>query len=116
MPKPRNYAIYVKDMRTAVADIVSYVDGYDYDRFLADKKTVDAVLRNFEILGEAAGRVPPEMRALAPDIEWQLVKDFRNVIAHFYRGIDLELVWDVIQNRLPALAQSLDRLTEKLAN
>lgn len=74
------------------------------------------MLRNFEILGEAAGRVPQEMQALAPDIDWRRIKDFRNVIAHFYAGVDLELVWDVIQNRLPALAQSLDHLTEKLSN
>lgn len=73
------------------------------------------MLRNFEILGEAAGRVPPEMRALAPDIEWKRIKDFRNVIAHFYSGVHLELVWGVIQNRLPALAQSLDQLMETLA-
>jgi len=65
MPKPRKYALYVKDMRVAIADITTYVAGYDYAKFIGDKKTVDAVLRNFEILGEAAGRVPPEMRALA---------------------------------------------------
>ena len=92
MPKQRNHAIYVKDMRLAIAHIVSYVDSYDFSRFSEDQKTVDAVLRNFEILGEAAGRVPPEMQALAPDIDWRRIKDFRNVIAHFYAGVDLELV------------------------
>jgi len=115
MPKPRNYAIYVADMHGSVRNILDYVQGLDYARFCKDQKTVDAVLRNFEILGEAAGRVPPEMQALAPDIEWRRIKDFRNVVAHFYRGIDLRLVWELVENRLPHLESALDHLRQKLA-
>ncbi len=76
MPKPRNDTLYVKDMHEALLDIASFVDGYDFARFSGDKKTIAAVLRNFEILGEAASRVPDDMRELAPEIDWRGIKDF----------------------------------------
>ncbi len=114
MPRPRNHVIYVNDMREAVRLIGEYVDGYDYEAFRNDRKTTDAVLRNFEILGEAAGRVPEDIRALAPDIDWRRIKDFRNVIAHFYSGVNLELVWELMQVRLPEHREALDRLHQKL--
>lgn len=114
MPKPRNYAIYVADMRMAVARALEYVEGQDFVQFSADQKTVDAVLRNFEILGEACGRVPEDIRVRAPEIDWRGIKDFRNVVAHFYSGIDLELVWDLIQKRLPGLERALSHLEASL--
>ena len=114
MPKPRNDTLYVKDMHEAVLDIASFVDGYDFARFSGDKKTIAAVLRNFEILGEAASRVPDDMRELAPEIDWRGIKDFRNVIAHFYRGVDLDLVWKLIATRLPKLTADLGALRSKL--
>ena len=116
MSKPRDRALFVKDMREACERIGRYVEGYDLARFMADDKTVDAVLRNFEILGEAASQVPPGIQALAPEIQWRRIKDFRNVIAHFYVGVDLGLVWGVIENRLPALRQSLEQLDRCLTS
>lgn len=114
MPKLRNHAIYVADMLQAVVRILSYVDGLDFAKFSGDQRTVDAVLRNFEILGEAASHVPTGIQTLAPDIEWRRIKDFRNVVAHFYSGIDLELVWELIRNRLPSFRQALERPIEVL--
>jgi uncharacterized protein with HEPN domain len=114
MSKQRDKKLFVSDMREAVERIVSYTEGYDLTRFREDEKTVDAVLRNFEILGEAAGQVPPDIQALAPEIEWRRIKDFRNVIAHFYIGVDLDLVWGVIENRLTGLRESVKRLESRL--
>ncbi len=71
---------------------------------------IDAVLRNFEILGEAANRVSGDIRTLAPEVDWQRIKDFRNVIAHFYSGVDLPLTWIMVQQRVPTLLRSLDAL------
>ena len=114
MPKPRNHALFVRDMREAADRIATYVEGYDFASFRADQRTVDAVLRNFEILGEASARVPPDMQALGPDIDWRGIKDFRNVIVHFYAGIDLELVWDLIDKRLPQLRADLANLAGRV--
>lgn len=115
MSRRRDKTLFVKDMREACERIARYIDGYDLSRFLADDKTVDAVLRNFEILGEAASQVPAEIQALAPEIEWRRIKDFRNVIAHFYIGVDLDLVWGVIENRLAPLRDSLEQLESRLS-
>ena len=94
--------------------IGTVLERYDLAKLRKDRKTIDAVLRNFEILGEASARVPPDMQAFVPDIDWRGIRDFRNVIAHFYRGVDLELVWDLFQNRLPPLRAALDRLTQRM--
>ncbi|HEY4944160.1 MAG TPA: HepT-like ribonuclease domain-containing protein [Rhizomicrobium sp.] len=110
MPKPPKHALYLDDMRQAAADIAEYVEGYDYARFKADKKTVDAVLRKFEVVGEASSRIPPEVQVLAPDIDWRGIKSFRNLVAHFYRGVDLEMVWKLIHGPLQDLPQALARL------
>jgi uncharacterized protein with HEPN domain len=108
MPSPRNHLLYIDDMREAAADIADYLDGYDYERFLTDKKTIDAVLRKFEIIGEASGRVPRDVQNLAPQIDWRGIKAFRNVVVHFYKGIDLEMVWKLAHGPLPELRVALD--------
>ena len=103
MPLQRSKTIYIDDMRQAANRILEYTDGLDFEGFRAQQIVVDAVLRNFEILGEAASHVSADVRAMAPDIEWQRIKDFRNVVAHFYRGVDLPLTWTLVREGIPAL-------------
>lgn len=107
MPSPRSQSVYLDDMRMVSLRILEYTAGMDFAAFLASQITVDAVLRNFEILGEAAGHVSPEIRALAPAIEWQRIKDFRNIVAHFYQGVDLPLTWILVEQRVPLLLEHL---------
>jgi len=73
----------------------------DFDNFKSDTKTVDAVVRNFEIIGEAAAHMPEEIVAGHPEIPWQDMRDMRNVLAHEYFGIDEKIVWETISNRSP---------------
>jgi uncharacterized protein with HEPN domain len=89
-----------------------YSQGLDLNQFVQDEKTFDAVVRNLEIIGEAAKHIPPEIRARYPDVEWSKLAGLRDIVAHAYFGLDEDILWDVVQNRIPAL---LDRTRQILA-
>ncbi|MDO9287781.1 MAG: DUF86 domain-containing protein [Thermodesulfovibrionales bacterium] len=74
-----------------------------FEELIKDKMRVDAIVRNFEIIGEASGKVPQEIRDKYPSVEWKRISDFRNVLAHEYFGIKYKIMWDIIKNKLPAL-------------
>ncbi len=93
--------MYLEDMINSIERIIDYIDGLTYDNILLDQKTVDAVVRNFEIIGEAAKNIPDIIKNKYPDIPWQAMYSLRNRISHEYFGIDLELIWDISQNHLP---------------
>ena len=80
--------------------------------FIEDEKTKDAVVRNFEIIGEAANRIDTDFRTENPIIEWKRIRGFRNRIVHDYFGIDYEIVWSIIENYLDELIQNLKVLTK----
>jgi uncharacterized protein with HEPN domain len=89
-----------------------YSQGLDLNQFVQDEKTFDAVVRNLEIIREAAKHIPPEIRARYPDVEWSKLAGLRDIVAHAYFGLDEDILWDVVQNRIPAL---LDRTRQILA-
>ena len=82
----------------------------DFESFLKDSKTVDAVIRNFEIIGEAANRLPEEFKDLHTSIDWHKIRGFRNRIVHDYMGIDYQIVWQIKEHFLPTLLIELKRL------
>jgi len=82
----------------------------DYKAFEADRKTQDAVIRNLEIIGEAARTVPDEVRDKAAEIEWYKIIALRNILIHEYFGVNLKIIWDVIQNKLDAVESTCRRL------
>ncbi len=98
------------DIVDAVDRIISYVAGMDYDDFLADRKTQDAVTRNIEIIGEAARALPEDFRERHAEIPWSEIMAMRNIIVHQYFGILPEVVWDVIRNELPTLRSQIAKL------
>ena len=106
----RDPALLIEDMRAALAKIARYTAGMERAAFLADEKTADAVVRNLEIVGEASKQVPEEFKALHPALPWTQMAGLRNRIVHDYAGIDLELIWDIVGNSLPALRGQLDGL------
>lgn len=110
----REIWLVLDDMLQAAIKIRSYTEGYNYELFLEDEKTTDAVVRNFEIIGEAANRIDPQFRNQYPDIEWKRIRGFRNRIVHDYFGIDYEIVWDIIEYYLDELIDNLIKI--KAAN
>jgi uncharacterized protein with HEPN domain len=91
----RDTLLLLDDMLQSAQKIKRYIKDHDYNSFLEDDKTIDAVVRNFEIIGEAANRVDPDFRDRNPEIEWKRIRGFRNRIVHDYFGIDYEIVWSI---------------------
>ena len=107
---PRDSSVYLEDILTASERIASYVEGYTRERFGGDPKTVDAVVRNLEIIGEAVKQVPTAERERAPDVEWTKIAGLRDVLIHAYFGVDLDIVWDVVTTKVPGLTRQVKAL------
>ena len=106
----RDNLLLLEDMLQAANKIKQYTENLDYDAFISDDKTIDAVVRNFEIIGEAANRIDPDFRTNNPEIEWKRIRGFRNRIIHDYFGIDYEIVWTIIESYLDELIDWLESL------
>ena len=104
---PRNWRLRVEDIVTAAESIEDYIRGMSFEAFCQDKKTVDAVVRNLEVIGEAARHVPDEIRNRFPEIAWDDMSDMRNVLIHGYFGVDLTILWKTICSDLPPLVPAL---------
>ncbi len=110
MPR-RDWEIRIRDILDAARKVIEHVKELDFDAFAADDWTVDAVLRNFTVIGEAARHVPDAICQKYPHVPWQDMRDMRNIVVHEYFRIDLTVVWNTIQEDLPAL---IPRLKEVL--
>jgi uncharacterized protein with HEPN domain len=106
----RDSRLRLLDILDAIDRIASYVAEMSYEEFLTDWKTQDAVTRNIEIIGEAARCLPDDFKESHPDIPWGEIVGMRNVVVHEYFGILPDVVWDVIQNELPALRAQIAAL------
>ncbi len=102
--------LLLEDIWEAVEKIERYVAGLNHDAFVTDDKTVDSVVRNLEIIGEAANRIPKDFRTRHSEIDWRKIIGLRNRIVHDYFSIDIEIVWEIVQKDLPILKTKLSRL------
>ena len=109
---PRDWYFYIDDMVKAGQKVLAYSAGFDQPGFVASGLNYDATVRNLEIIGEAAARLSDETRAAIPEIPWADVIGMRNRLVHVYFDIDLERLWDTVQQDLPRLAAELDRVLE----
>ena len=89
----RSPQLLLADILESANKILTYTQGLSFEQFIADSKTIDAVIRNFEIIGEAANRLSEEIREQYPNIDWHRIRGFRNRIVHDYMGIDYKIVW-----------------------
>jgi uncharacterized protein with HEPN domain len=103
----RGWKFRIDDILEAIWRIQEYSAGLDFSAWQQDQKTVDAVIRNFEIIGEAANHVPDEVQERFPKIPWAKMRGIRNVLIHEYFGVDIEVVWRTIQDDLPGLKMLL---------
>jgi len=97
---PKDSDVYLDDILTSIGRIREYTTGATRETFGRDQKTIDAVVRNLEIIGEAVKRVPDDVRARAPEIEWSRVAGLRDILIHAYSSVDLDIVWDVVDSKL----------------
>jgi len=104
---PRDFEVYLEDIRQAIGKIQSYTAGITRDMFDQDDRTVDAVIRNLQIIGEAAKAIPDSIRAGYPNVEWKKIAGLRDILAHQCFEVDLDIIWDVLQNKLPELDREL---------
>ncbi len=109
MPK-RDPALSIEDMLGAIRKIERYMAGLEREGFLQDEKTIDSVVRNLEILGEAARQLPEGFTARYPNVPWRQIAGLRNRIVHNYFDLDLEIIWQVIYHDLPLLKTQLENL------
>jgi uncharacterized protein with HEPN domain len=106
----RAVPVLLEDMLRATERSLGYVDGYTFEAFLADSRTFDAVLRNLEVLGEAAAQVPVEFRSNHADLPWRQMVGLRNVVIHRYFAVDPETIWTIVTRQLPPLLPALKAL------
>jgi len=105
---------FLLEILDRINNIEMFLDGYDFKRFENDIKTVDAVIRNVEVIGEAANNLTSDFRSANPQIEWRKIIDTRNRIIHGYASVDLEIIWGITQNDLDHLQAELEKMLEKL--
>lgn len=103
----RKWNLRVTDILGSIERIFEYTQYMDFEKFKSDKKTIDAVVRNFEIIGEAASHIPEEISQAHPEIPWRDMRDMRNILAHEYFGVNENIVWTTIQDDLPLLVPLL---------
>ena len=108
----RQWRLYVNDMIEFSQKVQAYTEGMNQSDFLADSRTYDAVLRNLELIGEAATHIPDAIREAHPQIPWRTIIGARNRIIHGYLGIDSDLIWNIVQEDIPALLPALKQIVE----
>lgn len=100
----RNYLLYLEDIVTSICKILQYTGNASYEDFFKDEMRVDAIVRNFEIIGEASGNISKEIKDKYPLVEWRKISDF---------GVNYKIMWDIIKNKLPDLQKEIQSILEK---
>jgi len=112
----RDYRLYLKDIVEAMEDIENFVEGIELDEFKQDDKTSSAVIRKFEVIGEATKRIPEDIRHKYSQIPWKEMAGMRDKLIHFYFGIDYKLVWQTIKHRIPQIKPVICQIMEDLGS
>ena len=106
----REWRFYIADMIAFAANVISYTDGFDQERFVSSGITYDATLRNLELIGEAATHIPQDVRDQYKEIAWRMMIATRNKLIHGYLGIDNDTLWNIIQSDVPELLGQLQQI------
>lgn len=109
----RDYKLYLDDIIEAIKRIEKYTKDLAVEKFKKDDLIIDGVVRNLEIIGEAVKNIPANVKDKYSEIEWKKIAGLRDILAHEYFGVDLEILWDIVENKLPALKKEIFRLLKK---
>ena len=110
----RDWRLFINDMLECIERIEKYVSGLSYDDFIKDDKTKDAVVRNLEIIGEAANQIPVDIRKRYKDIPWAQIVGLRHRLIHGYFVIDYDIVWNIIDKEIPDLKIRMKKIFKGL--
>ena len=110
----RDFQVYLEDIIDAIKSIEEYTRGLTYKAFAKDKKTVDAVIRNFEIIGEAAKHIPEKTRKQYPEVPWKDMAGMRDKLIHEYSEVKLDVLWKTIKERLPVVRPLVEEALTKM--
>lgn len=110
----RDIRDYLDDILNSFEEVEEFTLGMSFEDFIRDRKTLNAVIRSLEVMGEAAKKVPEEIREQHPDIPWKYMAGMRDKLIHEYHAVDLEIIWAVITEELPPLKSPLRRLSEEM--
>ena len=102
----RDPRLYLDDIFDAIEKIENYVEDLSFEEFSEDSKTVDAIVRNFEIIGEATKRIPSETKEKYPQIPWKMMAGTRDKLIHEYFGVNLQTLWKAVKEDLPSKARN----------
>lgn len=111
--QPRNWKMRISDILQCIAKIRRFTKGYTFDEFQSDEKTIDSVLRNLEIIGEAARHVPSNIKMQHPEVPWAEMLTMRNIVIHEYHGVNLQIIWQTLKEDLPPLVPPLKRILQE---
>lgn len=110
----RHVADYLNDILESISDIKEFTQGMTHQDFINDKKTINAIVRSLEVIGEAARNIPASMKDSYPDIAWREIIGIRNKLSHEYFGIDLDIVWQSTQEDLQPLEIAVKRMLSSI--
>lgn len=114
--KRNSYKLFVEDILESMNKIERYTKGSTYDKFEKNELVVDAVIRNLEIIGEAAKNIPDEVREKHQEISWKRMIGLRNITIHEYFGVDLNIIWQIISKNLPETKPKIEAMLKGLSD
>jgi len=106
----RSWQLRVQDILNAISTIQQRTDGLTFEEFRANEMLVESILYRYIVIGEAAANIPAEIQMRSPEVPWRLMSDMRNIMAHEYFQVNLQIVWGTIQHNLPPLVEPLRNL------
>ncbi len=110
----RNFLMFLDDISKSISKIQRYIHGKTYSEFVKDDILSDAVIRNLEIMGEAVKHLPASFKKRYPFVEWKKIAGLRDILIHEYFGIDYQLLWDIVKNKVPVLASQIEKVLQDL--
>lgn len=112
--KKRSYNLYISDIINAITKIERYIENLDFDTFTQKDMVIDAVVRNLEIIGEAAKNIPENVKEIYPNVPWKRMIGLRNIVIHGYFGVDLDNIWKIINENIPEVKPTIMKILDEL--